>query len=203
MNNTRWLISGPPRTGGHLLLGIIQSAGVLCLHTHNPRYKTKNDSLATLIRLRRKNIFAALMSNCLVWHTGQSNNYSCVDIQPFEVTKNEFLKHYEGHICYHATAIKESRFLRVQDIYFEDFLHDHNWVYKLLNLSHDHLTTQNSKITQLLTNKCPYHYSNLILNHLELCDYFNQLQSQDITTMKINNPYDRSPKRSQKKQTFT
>ena len=197
MNRRRWLVSGPPRTGGHLLLGILQSAGVLSLHTHNPRYRTKNDRLATLIRLRRRDIFSALMSNCLVWHTGQSTCYSNAEVMPFTVSKNDFLMHYAGHVFYHTTNIQQQRFATVTNLYFEDFVNNNNFALTELGI------TSAATTTQFTSRKCPYNYLNTIENHHELRDYFNSLQQQDITTLKITNPYDRLAKRSKKKQIFT
>ena len=146
-------MSGPPRTGGHLLLGIIQSADVLALHTHNPRYKTHNDRLATLIKLRRRDIFAALMSNCLVWHTGQSTDYTKLDIEPFSVPLSQFEFHYAGHLYHHAIDVKEARFGTVVDMYFEDFVNNHDHALKLLDLKLNVLKTHNQSVKKLTAKK--------------------------------------------------
>ena len=196
-------MSGPPRTGGHLLLGIIQSAGVSTLHTHNPRYKTCNDRLATLIKLRRRDIFAALMSNCLVWHTGQSTDYTKLDIEPFSVPLNQFEFHYAGHLYHHAMDVKEARFGTVVDMYFEDFVNNHDHALKLLDLKLNVLKTHNQSVKKLVQNKSPYNYRDIVLNYKELLEYFTWMQCQDITTLNLVNPFDQPIRRSQKKQTFS
>ena len=202
MNRRRWLVSGPPRTGGHLLLGLIRSAGVLALHTHNPRYRTRNDSMATLIKLRRRNIFAALMSNCLVWHTGQSTDYIQLEVEPFQVSLAEFRTHYAGHLYHHAIDIKEARFNDVVDMYLEDFQHNHYCALEQLGLTNVGKIFDQS-LTKLIHNKSPYDYRDIVINHHELLQYFTWMRTQHITTLGLINPFDRPPRQSKKKQIFT
>ena len=185
------------------MLGIIQSAGVLTLHTHNPRYKTHNDRLATLIKLRRRDIFAALMSNCLVWHTGQSTDYTKLDIEPFSVPLSQFEFHYAGHLYHHAIDVKEARFGNVVDMYFEDFVNNHDHALKLLDLKLNVLKTHNQSVKKLVQNKSPYNYRDIVLNYKELLEYFTWMQCQDITTLNLVNPFNQPIRRSQKKQIFS
>jgi len=71
----RYLISSPGRTGSHIVIACVRSAGVPALHTHNPFLKTDNDKITGLVLVLRKNLFDAVMSNCIAWHTNQFTQY--------------------------------------------------------------------------------------------------------------------------------
>jgi hypothetical protein len=166
-----YLVSGAGRVGGHLILNIIRSAGHNAIHTHDTNYTTGNDVTTALLVIDRRDRFSAIMSNAIVWHTGQSVDYDNINIDPFTIDINRFKLLYNLH-CDHY---KQYDFTRsygiVEHFYYEDFVNNHDHVYNRLNLK---------KFTDLLPNwkPAPYNYKTLIQNESELRESYAELTNK-------------------------
>ena len=176
---TRYLINAPGRVGGHIVKGIIRSAGKPVLHTHDPWYQTDDDSITCLILLDRRDVFAAVMSNAITWNSGQSTNYQRKTIEPFELSEQDFVDLYRAHI-WHRDSVNLSRpWGNVVILYFEDFVNNHEHVLKTLGLQQNPELSRSPIIQHLIENRAPYNYRDVIRNHEQLLDAFERIQQQD------------------------
>ncbi len=180
----RYLISAPPRVGGNLIADIIKSAGdktfLKTVHSHDPRYVLDNYSNTALIIVKRRDAFASIMSNCIVWHTQQSTIYSNQTIVPFTVSEEDFLWQY-GFNTWHSKSVDLSRpYAVIEEFYFEDFVNDHQHVLDRLGLVSN--TFRARRLNFL--NKAPYSYRNVVLNYKQLKVLFDGLDPE-----RTPNPY--------------
>ena len=170
-----YIISGPGRTGGHLMINIIKSTGTDSVHyTHDPELYLNNDAETTLIVLDRRDRFAAVMSNAIVHHTGQSVWYENKNIQPFELSPGVFRWAYVQYIDYYRKHDLARPYAAVYKIYFEDFVNNHNYIKKILNLPNLPVAPD-SKIYKLLNSPAPYNYKDIVVNWEKLQRLYNQL----------------------------
>ena len=163
-----YVISGSGRTGHHLLTSIIGSAGVSAIDTHDPTYSTGNDSTTALIMVDRRDVFATVMSNLIVWHSNQSTDYTKI-VEPYNECEQQFRLLY----CLHKEYLPQHDLTRpyglVEKFYYEDFVNDHNHVLNRLGLT---------AVTSITTMPAPYNYRDIILNHEELRQVYESLKQQ-------------------------
>jgi len=176
----RYLISAPPRVGGNLFTDIIKSTNTLCVHTHDPQHLTDNDAITGLLIVRRHDAFSAIMSNCIVWHTTQSTIYDQTNINPFEVTKKNFLLQYASHVWHFKNHDLTRPYGLVKTFYFEDFINDYMHVLTCLGLQ---LPDQQHNCSNW-SRPAPYSYKQLIINHQDL-----KVQFDDLELGIVVNPY--------------
>lgn len=173
----RYLVSAPGRVGSHIVTACIRSAGKLAMHTHNPFFKTDNDSITALILVSRRDLFATVMSNCITWHTGQSVKYQRVNIDPFNVDLGEF------EILYHKQKwyIDSHDFTRpyglIQTLYFEDFIDNYNYIFEKLRLEQKIELLNSPQVRHTFTPPAPYNYKQVVINLEECRELFNRLQA--------------------------
>ena len=163
-----YIISGPGRVGGHLLAGIIESTGQTnVFRTHDPTLNAgDNDLNVTLIIADRRDRFSALMSNAIVRHTGQSTHYPTTKITPFELDPGIFEWDYKLYLDYYTKHDLSRLYAGVFKVYYEDFVNDHSYIKRLLNLPAT--TVDSVEIRQLLNTPAPYHYEDIITNWQQL-----------------------------------
>jgi len=176
----RYLISAPPRVGGILITNIISSANASALHTHDPQHKTDDDSITGLIIVGRRDIFSAVMSNCIVWHTNQSAIYNQHNIEPFEVIEQDFVLQYADHVWHSKSHDLTRPYGLVETFYFDDFVNNYMHVLTRLGLqqSRQHINYKDLSI------KAPYNYKQLVRNHQDLKILFDRLETENVA-----NPY--------------
>lgn len=183
----QYLVNAPGRVGGHVALGIVRSAGELAVHTHDPWYKTDHDPMTGLILVYRRDVVASLLSNAITWRSTQSHYYETTQIEPFELSKQEFIDFYRSYI-WHSRSIDFTRLWgRVDVFYFEDFVNNHDHILTRLGLVQDPTLLEQASIKHLLFNQAPYSYRDVISNHEDLRNFYN-------TELK-NMEFDRNPLR--------
>jgi hypothetical protein len=179
-----FIVSGPGRTGGHVLAGILVAAGYPVIYTHDPLFeRDQYNSYGLLICLRR-DIFAAVLSNAITHKTGQSTEYKDQTIEPFSINPGEFKWMIDYYLQYQYQHDLSREYGLVEIFYFEDFVNDHFHVSKRLNIKNARRfsrTTTNSlgqqyEFRKLLTNKAPYHYTDIVINWKELKGIFDQIE---------------------------
>ena len=172
-----YIVSGPGRVGGHLLQGIIQSTGAENVYrTHDPMLSVGDDSNTTLIILDRRDRFAAMMSNAIVRHTGQSTGYSNKHIEPFELEPGLFRWEYVKYTDYYNKHDLSRLYAAVHKFYFEDFVSDHSQVKQILNLPNVPVK-KGSTAWNSLHNAAPYRYEDIITNWNKLKTLYQRLQA--------------------------
>lgn len=171
-----YIISAPGRCGGHLLEGIIRSTGqTTVIRTHDPLLDLGDDLNTTLILLDRRDRFAAMMSNAIVRHTGQSTEYPNAQITPFELSPGLFRWEYVQHIDYYRKHDLSRLYARVVKFYFEDFVSDHGYVKRTLDLP-DLNVKKHSEAWHLMNNPAPYNYQDVIINWNQLKTLYLRLR---------------------------
>jgi hypothetical protein len=159
-----YIISGAGRTGGHLLKGIIESAGVeSVVYTHDPELDLGDDLNTTLVILDRRDRFAALMSNAITQHTGQSTIYDNNTIEPFAVDPGHFKWHFDRYMNYYRSHDLSRLYAGVYKMYLEDFVSDHDVARHILGLP-----ASKAKLPPLARNPAPYNFENIVTNWFEL-----------------------------------
>jgi len=166
---TQYVISGPARVGGNLLADIIRSCGAKATHTHNPLLEFDDYANVVLIIVNRHDKFAAIMSNCIVWHTGQSVTYNLIKIEPFLVTPETFIQRYVDNMDQNQKHDLTRNYKSVNMFWYEDFVNNHEYVCERLNLI---------QVSPLLLHAvpAPYNYKDLIINYQDLKNIFDQLE---------------------------
>lgn len=171
-----YIISAPGRCGGHLLAGIISSTGQTAVHrTHDPGLDLGDDLDTTLILLDRRDRFAAMMSNAIVRHTGQSTDYPITEIKPFELSPGLFRWEYVQHIDYYRKHDLSRLYANVVKFYFEDFVTDPGYVKRILDLP-DTKIKKGSEVWKSMNNPAPYHYEDVITNWMQLKTLYLRLR---------------------------
>lgn len=163
-----YIISGSGRTGTHLLAAIIDSAGSSAISTHDPAYFTGNDSTTALIMVDRRDVFVAVMSNLLVWHSKQSTEYKKT-IEPYTESEETFRLLYRSHKEYLPKHDLTRPYGLVEKFYYEDFVNDYSHVLNRLGLT---------AVTSITTVPAPYNYREIILNHEALRQVYESLEQQ-------------------------
>lgn len=177
---SHYIVSGPGRVGGHLVLGVLLSAGVTATRTHDPDFSFGCDPNTVLILVDRRDRFAAIMSNCLVWHTGQSTDYERSP-EPFDVDPGQFDYLYYQHVNYYDRHDFNRPFAGVERLYFEDFVTDLDVIYARLHLPQIiEPNARQDEITRLLHRPAPYKYTETIRNWQILQGRFRELQSMAL-----------------------
>lgn len=157
-------------------MGILQACGYLPLYTHDPLCQCKDFSDVNLLMIKRRDIFATVMSNCIAWKTGQTVDYQKKEIDPFEVDSEKFLSQWCAAEMYQSYHDLSRSYKRVEEFVYEDIIQDYSIVIDRLGLE---LKTDFSEI-QNLNNAAPYNYKEVIKNWQELRKLF---ETVDISTI--------------------
>ena len=158
------------------MAGIISSAGHPNVHrTHDPMLDLGDDLNTTLIILDRRDRFAAMMSNAITRHTGQSTDYHKTQIEPFELSPGLFRWEYAEHIDYYRKHDLSRLYANVSKFYFEDFVTDHSYVKRMLDLP-DTKIKKGSDAWESMNNPAPYHYEDVITNWMQLKTLYLRLR---------------------------
>lgn len=176
MQIKRYLISAPPRSGGNLVEAILHSCRTPVIHTHDPRCRLDYYEYTGLIILRRRDIFAAAMSNCIVWATGQDINYPKQQLDPIEVSEQDFINQVAVQVQYRDSHDFSRPYGAIYEFDFEDIIRDQHLVVERLGLDQDpellHL--------KQLNNPAPYNYKQVIKNHEKLFALFQTLSLDSL-----------------------
>ena len=173
----KYLVTGAGRTGSIMIaraiaahLGkqvqYIYSANDFpdVVHTHNiDNLIVDKPENWTLVISRRKNVFLAVISQCVALITGEYNNYSNKTIDPVTVDIKEFKRLIKNQMRFYDKINKDG-YAAVVDIDFEDVIGNR---YLLL----ERLGWPNTPIP-ILTTKCPYRGQDIISNYSELEQYY-------------------------------
>lgn len=180
MTVRRYLISSPPRSGGNLVQAILHSCHVPVVHTHDPRCELDCYKSTALIILRRRDVFAAAMSNCLVWATGQSTEYPISRFDPVEISKTDFLAQVAVQVTYRDSHDFARSYGAVYDFDFEDFVNAHDVITSRLGLKQDPTLLD----LKQLNNPAPYNFRQIVKNYQDLYGIF-----RDLSWESLQNPF--------------
>jgi hypothetical protein len=187
-----YTVSSPSRTGSTLLCSILKSGGVTnILHTHNCFFTVENPHSTVLIFSVRQDLFRSIMSCLIGKRTGVFNyfdkTYQAPSIKPFEIdcnsSESEFALQYQWHKWYCQSHDLTKPYSRIETLYLEDFVNNHQYVYNKLGL------TQQQEIA--MTVESPHKYQELVINHQQCREIFDQLEITSTFTP-ILKPYDPS-----------
>lgn len=176
-----FIISGPGRTGGHVLLGVLVAAGYPVIYTHNPLFERDQYHNHGLLISLRRDIFAATISNAITHKTGQSTEYKKTTLESLDIDVSDFEHILDLHLRYQAAHDLSRAYGLVEIFYFEDFVNNYHHVLDRLEI--DHITpgskTTNSlgqayESAQFLNNRAPYHYQDVVRNWKKLRYVFDQ-----------------------------
>ena len=168
----RYVVSAMPRSGSHMVADLIKSAGYPTLHTHNPFLETDDDSITALIITGRRDLFSAIMSNCIAWHTNQYTDYENTNIDAFVVTRSQLKLHYRKLRWYKASHDATRQYGLVRTIYYEDFVNTPDYIFETLNITQQpDLANKN-----FVTTPAPYNYKNIVSNHAECREWFDHFE---------------------------
>ena len=179
----RYLISSPGRTGSHIVIACVRSAGVPALHTHNTFLKTDHDKITGLVLVLRKNLFDAVMSNCIAWHTNQFTQYKTTTIDSFTVDPGDFADQYRRHKWYAASHNLSRPYGSITTLYFEDFVNDHAHIFKELNLVQQSKLLSEPHVKNNFTARAPYNYRDVVVNHQECRQLFDRLEQTELPVL--------------------
>ncbi len=163
-----YVICGPGRCGSHLLMGLIQSAGLPVIRTHDIKYTNGNDANTVWIKVDRVEIFKAVCSNIIANRTSQTTHYDRTEIEPFYVDRSEFLHFYAGHLDYRQPYDTARNFAKTEVFFYESFARNWQSVWKRLKISPNPELIISDDIRRLINMPAPYNYRNVIINYKEL-----------------------------------
>lgn len=172
----RYLVSAPGRVGSHLVVACIRSAGWPVLHTHNPFLPTDNDNVTALVLVQRRDLFAAVMSQCITWRTGQSTAYTNTAPAPFAVRKDMFEDLYYRQKYYAASHDLSRAWAKIETVYFEDFIDNYDCIFEKLELKQRPELLSTDVVQRTWTQQAPYNYKHVATNHQECRTWFDQLE---------------------------
>jgi len=163
-----YVVCGPGRCGGNLLIALIEAAGKKAVRTHEMDYTTGNDLSTGWIKVDRVDIFGAVCSNIIANRTGQTTYYARKKILPFYVDRDEFKWFYKMHLAYRENYWEHRKFARIDHFWFEEFAHNFDVVWNRLGLQPDPVLLEDPKIKSITDSCAPYNYRDIIANHEEL-----------------------------------
>lgn len=163
-----YVVCGPGRCAGNLLMALIRAAGMNTVRTHDMKYTTGNDSRTAWIKVDRIDIFGAVCSNIIANRTGQTTHYNRKTITPFYVDRNEFKWFYKMHLAYREDYWTQRNFASIDHFWFEEFAHNPEVVWQRLKLEPDHALLEDPTIRCYTEVPAPYNYRDIIVNHEEL-----------------------------------
>jgi hypothetical protein len=187
-----YVVSSPSRTGSTLLYNILAAGTATSskiYHTHNCFFTVENLESTILIFSLRRDLFRSIMS-CLVGkRTGIFNyfdkSYQPPSVKPFVIDCNsydsEFALQYRWHKWYCQSHDLTKPYSRIETLYLEDFVNNHQHVYNTLGL------TQQQEIS--IPVESLYKYQELVINHRQCREIFDQLEITSTFTP-ILKPYD-------------
>lgn len=189
MSKRCYIVSSPGRTGSKMAQCLIGSTGSKSFHTHDPFFKLPSDynaSNSTLVFVKRRDLFSAIMSSCVGKRTNEYENYSNKQITPFILpchgSESEFVYQYEWHKWYFNSCKNTEIFGEVKTLFFEDFVNNPTHVFDVLGITAPNVIPD-------LNFKSPYSYSKLVINIDECKNVFDQLEKNAKFKM-ITKPYD-------------
>lgn len=163
-----YVVCGPGRCGGHLLMGLILATGAKAVRTHNMEYTTGDDATTAWIKVDRVDIFDAVCSNVIANRTGQTTNYDRKEIRPFYVGQSEFQRLYQNHLDHRENYQSARNFARTDLFWYEDFAQNWNVVWRRLEITPDPKLLEDPEIQRVINVPSPYNYRNIISNYQEL-----------------------------------
>jgi hypothetical protein len=187
-----YVVSSPSRTGSTLLCNILAAGKATSSkihHTHNCFFTAENLESTILIFSLRRDLFRSIMS-CLIGKRTEifnyfDKNYQPPGVKPFVIDCNgddsEFALQYQWHKWYCQSHDLTKPYSRIETLYLEDFVNNHQHVYNKLGL------TQQREIS--IPIESPYKYQELVINHQQCREIFDQLEITSTFTP-ILKPYD-------------
>lgn len=171
-----FLISASPRSGGHVLMGILQACEALCYYTHDPLCRCKDYSDVCLLILTRKDAFATVMSNCLCWYTNQTTIYHKTNIEPIEIEEQFFIDQCVANLTYVSYHDLSRGYGRIENLVLEDVVNDYDKIVEKLGLER----RWSYDLIEHLDNKAPYNYLNKVINKDRLREIFDNLDVKNL-----------------------
>lgn len=146
------------------------------LHTHNPFLPTDDDTVTVLVLVQRRDLFAAVMSQCITWRTGQSTSYHDPDPKPFAVRSEVFEDLYYRQKYYTASHDLTRAWAKIETVYFEDFIDNYNCIFEQLCLTPRPELLASEVVQKAWTHPAPYNFKNIVTNHEQCRSWFDRLE---------------------------
>ena len=163
------------RTGSVLITqNLAKHFDCAILHTHNPLIRVNQNQLV-ILSLRKKTL-DTIVSMILASRTKETIEYSNQAIEPFYVGYDEFETKFWHVQCFQQTV--KNRFPEALIVEYEPLMADSKYLFSFFGI--DKETSYN------LTNRSPYSNKALIENYSECETWFDQLQSQTITQLMLD-----------------
>lgn len=174
----QYIVTSPTRVGSHYLISLINSTDAWATKTHNPYLKTVYEHTCLVI-LRRRDVFAAIMSSCIADRFKEYATYSNKKHKTFAIdcsASGEFANHFRFNKWYYPQINQTLPWARIEHLYFEDFFNNHQIVFDRLNL----IPIKEIK----LPVRSPNRYQDLVTNIEECREFYHRL----VTTEKWFTP---------------
>lgn len=141
------------------------------VHAHNPLWRPPGPGWWCVLS-RRRDLFTAVMSTMIGRMTNEFDNYKSHTIDPRSIEIQDFVNTVWFMRCFYQ-AIDLSKFSHVIDIYYEDLMTDPKHLFKQFGID--------KSIDYRLSQRAPYRYQDLIINHDDLKTVFDRLMLQPVT----------------------
>ena len=169
----------PGRTGSQLIFkNLLQHFKIdgNIIHSHNPLIIPEGaDSWAFISH--RRDIFSSIISTLIGKRTTEYVEYHGNYNERFFVEEIEFTHAYQHHKIFYE-VIEKNNFAQCIDVYYEDLILDLYYLFSKLNIK--------KPIDLDLQVKSPYNNKELIININQCYDWFERLNSQEITQAEID-----------------
>lgn len=146
------------------------------VHAHNPLWGPPGPGWWCVLS-RRRDLFAAVMSTMIGRVTNEFENYTGHKIDPQYVDIQDFVDCVWFMRCFYQ-AIDLSKFSQVIDIYYEDLMLDPGHLFRHFGID--------KSIDYTLSQRAPYRYQDLIINHDDVKTVFDEIMLQPVTPDQIN-----------------
>jgi len=146
------------------------------VHAHNPLWGPPGPGWWCVLS-RRRDLFTAVMSTLIGRMTSEFDNYKAHKIDPRFIEIQDFVDTVWFMRCFYQ-SIDLSKFSHVIDIYYEDLMTDPEHLFKHFGID--------KSTDYTLSQRAPYRYQDLIINHDDLRTVFDRLMLQPVTLDLIN-----------------
>ena len=181
-----YVILGQPRTGTHLVMSIFEShfkyttahyalddefnyLDNTIVHTHDVNFTVDSRiplSNISLIVVKRRDIFAQLMSCKIAERSGQWTSYATNHIEPFNYHMSDFLKSLYESLKWYDDLDLGKMYNDISVVYYEDILEfKDSYIQQKLGISNSNIQSQPS----------PFKYKDIILNWESLKNQYNNI----------------------------
>jgi hypothetical protein len=168
----------PGRTGSQLILKNLShhfKKNARIIHSHDPLIIPVTAESWVFVSHRR-DIFSSIISTLVGTRTNEFTQYQGKYNKRFTVEQIEFTNAYQHHQIFYK-VINKNNFAQCIDVYYEELIADPYYLFSKLDIK--------KPINLTLQDKSPYNNKELIINIDQCYNWFEQLNSQEITQSEI------------------